>query len=51
VLGPDFDLVRFSAFWCAFRNNDIGGGKDFERPDSIEQRDTRTSENSHVPWF
>ena len=29
----------------------IRGGKDFERPDSIEQRDTRISENSHVPWF
>ncbi len=49
TLGPDFNLIGFGAGRCG--KNMIGSSKDFERSDSVEQRDTRMSENSHVPRF
>jgi hypothetical protein len=48
MLSPDFDLVRAGTARRALGENVIGNSKDFERSDSVEQRNTRMSENSHV---
>jgi hypothetical protein len=51
VFGPDFDMVGLGTRWRALGKNDICGSKDLKRPDSVEQRHTRISQNANVARF